>query len=156
MVAAFSVPDLATGGAVVAPDLAVVVERRVARPFLRADVLGSAVLRGGVPVVPLDGGAILRLDGPLAAVPGTPVATWRATGRIHTGRLRPLARVEVELVAWSEHAADLVVRPATGHLGRWGARRRERYFALAHHAADRLVDVLVLGRVDGLGDRIGG
>ena len=134
-------PDPAARGSA---DVAVVVERRVERPFLRADVLGSAAVLD-LRLVPLDGGALLRLDAPLAAVPGTSTPTWRATGRILTGWPVPLARVEVELVAWSEHAADLVVRPAAGRVARWGPRRRERYFTLAHHAADRLAQVLVLG-----------
>jgi hypothetical protein len=121
-----------------------VVERRVEWPCLRAAVAASAAVREGA-AVPLDGGALLRLDGPLTAVRGAPSPTWRATGRVHTGWPWSLARVEVEVVAWSEHAADLVVRPAAGRLGRWGPRRRERYFTLAHQAADRLVHSLVLG-----------
>jgi hypothetical protein len=141
MVAAFVAAPPAEPVERAAPDVTVV-ERRVEWPFLREAVAGSGAVRAGA-VVPLDGGALLRLDGPLAPVPGAPVPTWRATGRVHTGWPRPLARVEVELVAWSEHAVDVVVRPAAGRPGRWGPRRRERYFALVHHAADRLAEVLL-------------
>jgi len=45
---------------------------------------------------------------------------------------------EVELAPWSDQAAELVLRPAARAPHRWGARRRRRWYAHAHTAADAL------------------
>ena len=51
-------------------------------------------------------------------------------------RGRRIAIVRLEVSAWSYEATALALRPLTGRPERWGARRIEQYFTLAHACAD--------------------
>ena len=126
-----------------AADVALVVERSVVRPSLGSELSEWAELGTGT-VLGLGDGATLHLDPPAGSA-GTVASTWRSSARIHVGRARPLAHVEVELTTWPGQTGELVLRPAAGRVGRWSRRRQERYFTLVHRAADRLAQALVLG-----------
>jgi hypothetical protein len=59
-----------------------------------------------------------------------------AQGTLHTNRGQRVARVEIEVGAWSNDATVLFLRPVARHPERWGGRRANRYFELAHEGAD--------------------
>lgn len=80
----------------------------------------------------------LRLDRPFArsADAGGMVA-WRANGRVVTSvaSLVRFARVEIDVIVWSDELSEVTVRSRGRHLTSWGDRRERRYFTLAHDAA---------------------
>jgi hypothetical protein len=123
-------------------DVALVVERAVVRPGLGSELADWAEM--GAAVLGLGDGATLHLDPPEVSS-GSVGSSWRTWGRIEVGRARPVAHLEVELTTWPGQTGELVLRPATGRVSRWGRRRQERYFTLVHRAADRLAQALVLG-----------
>lgn len=59
-----------------------------------------------------------------------------------SGRGRRVSLVRLEVSAWSADATGLALRPLSGRPDRWGARRIEQYFALAHDGADTVVRVI--------------
>jgi hypothetical protein len=61
-----------------------------------------------------------------------------AQATLETPRGQLVARVEVEVGAWSSDATVLMLRPLARHPERWSGRRATRYFALAHESADAL------------------
>lgn len=61
-----------------------------------------------------------------------------AHGTLQTSRGQRVARVEVEMGAWSNDATVLVLRPVSRHPERWSGRRANRYFELAHQGVDAL------------------
>jgi hypothetical protein len=67
-----------------------------------------------------------------------------ARGRLVSAgpRLPRCARVDIEISATSSRTVELLVRPRSRHIHRWGTRRQRRYFRLAHAAADHLQRVL--------------
>jgi hypothetical protein len=90
-----------------------------------------------------DGEGILGLDEPFRLewmLPRLPA--WRTTAQLATPRGRRVARVELEITAWSSDATELVLRPLARHPERWGKRRLRRYFALAHGGIDHVASVL--------------
>jgi hypothetical protein len=56
-----------------------------------------------------------------------------------SSRGRRVAIVRLEISAWSDDATALSLRPLAGRPDRWGARRIEQYFTLAHAAADTVM-----------------
>jgi hypothetical protein len=92
--------------------------------------------------IALDEGCELRIDGWLQPSPGFYDLAWRVEGRLlgaplsPTGRRRCVARVDIEIDAWSRDATRVQLRPSARHPERWSARRLERYFTLAHEAVD--------------------
>jgi hypothetical protein len=84
----------------------------------------------------------LTIDTPFRLIVSYPAPSWRATGRLFAQGSRAVARVELEVAAWSTDASELTVRPVARHPERWGRRRLRRYFALAHEGADRGLEIL--------------
>jgi hypothetical protein len=82
----------------------------------------------------------LVLRGPLAEVRSAPVRTWAANARLRLAglRLARFARVEVEISEYSHRASLVSIRPVSPNSGRWGKRRFDRYFDLAHRVADQV------------------
>lgn len=70
----------------------------------------------------------------------TGASTLTASARLYGRGLRLLrfTRVIVEVSAWADDHGELRVRPVSRGVGRWGARRQQRYFDLAHELADTL------------------
>ena len=124
-----------------------VIERRVNQPpqavqaGLRERRSRSTPTSGSGPV------GALHLETPWRPALCWHSLSWRANGRLVNGRGRLVARVEIEVGEWSEDSTRLQVRPRARRLERWTGRRIQRYFALAHDAADqtarRLNDIAV-------------
>jgi hypothetical protein len=83
-------------------------------------------------------GDVVVLDGPFRETWCWPRSEWRTTGCLYQGRNRPVARLQLTVAAWSHDASELSLRPVSMHPERWGRRRTQRYFALAHDAADQV------------------
>lgn len=92
----------------------------------------------------LAGGGRLRVAEQFTRCDSGTVPTWSATGSVYgTGpRLLRLARINIRITAWSVTACMLQLYPASRHIRRWAAGRQERYFDLAHNAADTLAHLL--------------
>ena len=120
-----------------------VVSRRINRPFdaVRSTVIDPASFRRGDSYGVGREGA-LTIDQPFHLVASYPRTTWRAEGRLFGGSTRAVARVELEVAAWSGEATELTLRPIARHPERWGRRRLRRYFALAHESADHSLQLL--------------
>lgn len=80
----------------------------------------------------------LVVDQRFARAPFPAGESMVAHATLQTPRGQLVARVEVEVGAWSNDATVLVLRPLARHPERWGGRRANRYFALAHESADAL------------------
>ena len=127
---------------------AFVLERRINQPL----TLINTAVSTGQPMAAdseLSLGTIgaLRADTPLRRTLGSFDMAWRAEARLVTARGRLVARVELEVDAWSAEATRLQIRPIASHPERWSARRLRRYFELAHQAADltsRSLDALAV------------
>ena len=65
-------------------------------------------------------------------------ATWTARGRLQAIR----ARVELQITAWPNGAAEVTLRPARRRLLSWSPSRERRYFDAAHDAATQLARTL--------------
>ena len=114
-----------------------VLSRRIAAAMVSVEhALGEAdALHPGQAIALGDAGT-LSLEQPfeLQWLPRWPA--WRTCARLRTPTGRHVARVELELAAWSSDASELLLRPIAGHPERWGKRRLRRYFALAHPSTD--------------------
>ena len=64
------------------------------------------------------------------------LASARAHGRLPTGRRD--TPIEIELAPWADGVTELVIRPDVRAPQRWSGRRRRRWYASAHAAADAL------------------
>jgi hypothetical protein len=64
------------------------------------------------------------------------LASARAHGRLSTGRRA--TPIEIELAPWADGVTELVIRPDVRAPHRWSGRRRRRWYASAHAAADAL------------------
>ena len=64
------------------------------------------------------------------------LASARAHGRLPTGRRD--TPIEIELAPWADGVTELVVRPDVRAPQHWSGRRRRRWYAAAHAAADAL------------------
>ena len=78
----------------------------------------------------------LVVDQRFARAPFPADSSFVAHATLETPRGQRVARVEVEVGAWSHDATVLMLRPVSPHPERWGGRRTNRYFALAHESAD--------------------
>lgn len=114
-----------------------VLQRRINQPL-------SEVQRVLCDPASVDAGAALDLgpngrlvvDQRFARAPFPSEGSFVAQGTLQTSSGQRVARVEVEVGAWSNDATVLMLRPASRHPERWGGRRTNRYFALAHRGAD--------------------
>jgi hypothetical protein len=120
-----------------------VVSRRINRPVaaVQTAIADPANFRRGDSYGIGSDGA-LTIDTPFRLVSSSPGPLWRASGRLFSRGPRAVARVELEVSAWSGNATELTVRPVSRHPERWGARRLRQYFSLAHDGADRSLQVL--------------
>jgi len=80
----------------------------------------------------------LIVDRRFSRAPFPSTESFVAQGTLHTSRGQRVARVEVEVGAWSDDASVLVLRPVARNPQRWSGRRATRYFELAHEGADAL------------------
>ena len=115
-----------------------VLERRINEPL---PVVNRAVSTGGPfaaasPIV-LGSDGTLTFETPLRRTVGSYDLAWRADARLVTRRGRLVARVALTVDGWSADATRLQLRPATVRPERWSRRRLERYFRIAHLAADQ-------------------
>ena len=123
-----------------------VVSRRINRPLpaVQSVLFDPASFRPGDTYgVGTDGA--LAIDAPFRLITSVPAPTWRANGRLFARGPRPVARIELEVSAWSTDASELTIRPVARHPERWRRRRLRRYFALAHQGADRGLEMLTRG-----------
>jgi hypothetical protein len=115
-----------------------VLERRINQPL---PVVNRAVSTGGpfeaASQISLGSDGTLSFDTPLRRTLGSYDLAWRADARLLTRRGRLVARVALIVDGWSADATRLQLRPASVRPERWSRRRLERYFRLAHLAADR-------------------
>ena len=120
-----------------------VVSRRINRPLpaVQAVLFDPTTFRTGDTYGVGSDGA-LTIDTPFRLISSYPAPSWRATGRVFGQGSHAIARVELEVAAWSDSASELTVRPIARRPERWGRRRLRRYFALAHDSADRGLQLL--------------
>jgi hypothetical protein len=65
-------------------------------------------------------------------------SSWTAAGRLRG----PRTRVELQITAWPNGAAEVTVRPRGRRLLTWSAGRERRYFDAAHDAATQVAHTL--------------
>jgi hypothetical protein len=113
----------------------------------RAEVEHAVHATPGDDRIPLSGTEELRLDTPFERTADRALPTWRAQGRLlwHGPMRVRLARIEVDVTAWTDDAAEVSVRPAGRRLLTWGPRRERRYFHSAHRAANVIADAVGRG-----------
>jgi hypothetical protein len=80
----------------------------------------------------------LIVDQLFSRAPFPSEASFVAQGTLQTNRGQRVARVEVEVGAWSPDATVLMLRPVARNPQRWSGRRATRYFELAHEGADAI------------------
>jgi hypothetical protein len=136
-----------------------VVDRWVEQPPDRIEaVLGDpSRLPIGTPIT-VDGGRGLVIVRPFARVAQRDrQVSWKAPGRLlmqGTGLVR-FARVEVEIIVWSDERSEVTVRRRGREIVTWSDARERRFFANAHRAAAHLArvlstrDILAASRVRG-------
>jgi len=100
--------------------------------------------------LPLMPHGILRYVDGFASSDGPGRFSWEARARLYGRgpRLFRYARVVLEITARSDWECELHLRPVARRLATWGVRRQRQYFALAHQAADELVEGLVASTPD--------
>jgi hypothetical protein len=87
----------------------------------------------------------LVVDQRFSRAPFPSEESFVAHGTLQTRRGQRVARVEVEMGAWSDDATVLVLRPVSRNPQRWGGRRVNRYFELAHQGVDALARLALAG-----------
>jgi hypothetical protein len=114
-----------------------IVTRRVPRSPAVVDLALSAG-------APLPIGPFVELEPFRPVPPDLGSWGWRAAVRLRWPRpgLAPEPVVGVELAPWSATTTELRLAPQAAHALHWSDRRWNRYFAVAHAAADALVEVL--------------
>ena len=80
----------------------------------------------------------LIVDRRFSRAPVPSEESYVAQGTLQTSRGQHVARVEVEVGAWSNDATVLTLRPVARNPQRWSGRRATRYFELAHEGADAI------------------
>jgi hypothetical protein len=68
--------------------------------------------------------------------------SWRVTARLLSGRHRLVAQLDIEIDVRAPDSVLVQLRPLDRRPQRWSARRKRRYFALAHAGADQLEQLL--------------
>lgn len=123
-----------------------VVDRWVQQPATRVEeVLGDVSRLPIAAATDLGGDGELQLDGAFeASIQADGRVVWKAPGRllIRGASVVRFARVEVEVVVWSDELSEVAVRSRARHLVTWSERRERRYFSLAHEAAAHVARVL--------------
>ncbi|MGO9877195.1 MAG: hypothetical protein ACLPVY_25735 [Acidimicrobiia bacterium] len=118
-------------------------QRRVDQPFndVQRAVTSPAVLGTGM-TIPLAGLGLLVLQAPFrpASLPYEPAL--HAPAMLTSSRGRRVALVRLEITAWSHDTTAISLRPLSSRPDRWGARRVEQYFGLAHECADVISDAI--------------
>ena len=90
-----------------------------------------------------DGNAgLLVLEAPFRSAAFPYEDALHAPAVLTSNRGRRVALVLFEISAWSGDTTALSLRPLTGRPDRWGARRIEQYFTLAHEAADTVMRII--------------
>lgn len=107
-----------------------------------AACLADLVSSGALEQIQLGDAGWLRVD--RALEPACASSTMHVRARLHGRRPRLVRSIQVEisLAGWSDRAIELSLRPTARRPGQWGARRLNRYFRLAHLAADQLAATL--------------
>ncbi|MDQ1510137.1 MAG: hypothetical protein QOG50_1981 [Actinomycetota bacterium] len=85
----------------------------------------------------------LVVDQRFSRAPFPSEASFVAQATLHTSRGQRVARVEVEVGAWSNDATVLTLRPVARNPQRWSGRRATRYFELAHEGADAIARLAI-------------
>jgi hypothetical protein len=87
----------------------------------------------------------LRVDSHPRQDPSDSAPVWQMRSRLVGAgpRIALFSRVDIEISPASSRSIELRVLPRSRHIHRWAARRRRRYFQLAHAAADRLAHLFV-------------
>ena len=117
-----------------------VLQRRINQPlseFQRTLFQPESVGTGGE--LELGSHGRLIVDKRFSRAPFPSEESFVAEATLHTSRGQRVARVEVEVGAWSDDATVLTLRPVARNPQRWSGRRATRYFELAHEGADALV-----------------
>ena len=116
-----------------------VLERRINQPLA---LVNRAVSTGGPfrtsSPISFRAAGTLVFDTPLRRTLGSHDPAWRADARLVARHGRPVARVAITVDTWSADATRLQLRPASLRPDRWSRRRLQRYFRLAHLAADHV------------------
>ena len=116
-----------------------VLQRRINQPL--ADVqrtLCDPASVGAGSELELGSHGRLIVDRRFSRAPFPSEESFVAQGTLHTSRGQRVARVEVEVGAWSSDATVLMLRPVSRHPQRWSGRRATRYFELAHEGVDAI------------------
>jgi len=114
-----------------------VLQRRINQPL--ADVQRTLCDPDGVgPELDLGSHGSLIVDQRFSRAPFPATKSFLAQGTLQTNRGQRVARVEVEVGAWSDDATVLMLRPVARNPQRWSGRRATRYFELAHEGADAI------------------
>ncbi len=118
-------------------------QRRVDQPFndVQRAVTSPAVLGTGM-TMPLAGLGLLVLQAPFRPASLPYGSALHAPAMLTSSRGRRVALVRLEITAWSHDTTAISLRPLSSRPDRWGARRVEQYFELAHECADVISDAI--------------
>ena len=116
-----------------------VLQRRINQPL--SDVQRTLCDPDGVGTgaeLDLGSAGSLIVDQRFSRAPFPSTESFVAQGTLQNNRGQRVARVEVEVGAWSNDATVLMLRPVARNPQRWSGRRATRYFELAHEGADAI------------------
>lgn len=118
-------------------------QRRVDQPFndVQRAVTSPAVLGTGM-TLPLARLGLLVLQAPFRPASVPYGSALHAPAMLISSRGRRVALVRLEITAWSHDTTAISLRPLSSRPDRWGARRVEQYFELAHECADVISRVI--------------
>jgi hypothetical protein len=121
-------------------------QRRINQPedHVRKALSDPIQLIAGMTTALGDGGdaGLLVLQAPFRPAAFPYEDALHAPAVLTSNRGRRIALVQLEISAWSNDATALSLRPLSGRPDRWGARRVEQYFTLAHEAADTVMRMI--------------
>lgn len=114
-----------------------VLQRRINQPLSRVQrTLCDPAGVGAGDELDLASQGRLVVDQRFARAPFPAEGSLVAHATLQTNGGQRVARVELEVGAWSEDATALLLRPVARHPERWTGRRANRYFELAHQGVD--------------------
>jgi hypothetical protein len=118
-------------------------QRRIDLPFedVQRAVTSPAVLGTGM-TMPLAGLGLVVLHAPFRPASLPYGSALHAPAMLTSSRGRRVALVRLEITAWSHDTTAISLRPLSSRPDRWGARRVEQYFELAHECADVISGVI--------------
>jgi len=116
-----------------------VLQRRINQPLaeVQRTLCDPAGVNNGAELELGSHGSLI-VDQRFSRAPFPSTKSFVAQGTLQTSRGQRVARVEVEVGAWSSDATVLVLRPVARNPQRWSGRRATRYFELAHQGADAI------------------